>query len=146
MEFGVSRNSVAPQCRACSSLQLGVDARSGDYVCHKCGEIQGSRLIVESSEVRNFDDAEDAEGPQNGGERHGLEKWGAMSMFVSPGRGNDEVTAVLNKCSAQTSDNKSKMVVNAMKMASELSYNMHLPNTVTVGFYQTGLESVAVRL
>ena len=45
-----------------------MDAISGDFVCRKCGEIQGSRLIVESSEVRHF---HDNEVPQHSEERHG---------------------------------------------------------------------------
>ncbi len=137
----MSRHGSPAKCRACLSLELGVDARSGDFVCRKCGEIQGSRLIVESSEVRNFDDNE---GPQDSGERHGglpdTNAWGGMSIFISSGRGNDEITAVLNKCSAQTNDSKSEMLAKVMKMVSELSYCMHLPNTVTVGLRRTGLE------
>ena len=50
-------------------------------------------------------------------------------MFVSSGRQNDEVTAMLNKFSAQTNDSKTMIIANAMNMAPELSYIMHLPNT-----------------
>ena len=143
----MSRSGKTVHCRTCLSLELGVDAISGDFVCRKCGEIQGSRLIVESSEVRHFSDNENR---QDSGERHGglpdSKAWGGTSMFISSGRDNDEVAAILNKCSAQTNDSKSKMIANAMMMASELSDIMHLPNTVTVGFERNSLESVAVRL
>ena len=79
----------------------------------------------------------DNEVPQHSEERHGGQPdsnaWGGTSMFVSSGRQNDEVTAMLNKFSAQTNDSKTMIIANAMNMASELSYIMHLPNTVMVG-------------
>lgn len=130
IEYGLSRNNSVPRCKSCSAIDVCVDPRTGDHVCRTCGEVQQSRLLVESSEIRNLDEDTVPGSKSRHAGKPDSKVWKDPRMFsiatASGARINNDVTELLNKCSEKADDSKGKMMLNAMRMANELFFSLHL--------------------
>ena len=66
MEYGYSRKPLL-RCLACQSSDLIENEVTADVVCRECGEVQRSRLIVESTESKSYEDDVDGKEERTGG-------------------------------------------------------------------------------
>ena len=126
MEFGLSRNKRVPLCLACLSKDLVLNSMSAGLVCRNCGEVQQTRLIVESSESRNFEDDVEVKEERASGAADSV--WDRSEF-----RGNDSsMTQRLNKVSNNGKTRIEYIIEKSLKSAADISFALHLPSGIMV--------------
>jgi len=128
MEYGFSRRREIQRCRRCSATDLVVTAMGADLVCRNCGEVQQSRLIVESSESRTFEEEPDV----NKEERNSGAADSVWDCSEFRGGSDADITAKLNKACAESRDRKDVVLEEVLRKAADISFALHLPTGITV--------------
>lgn len=128
MEYGYSRNKSVLRCLACSATDLVLNEVTADVVCRECGEVQRSRLIVESTESRSYeDDVEVKEERVSGMADTAWER-----REFQGGSNNAEATMQLNKLSRDMRGKMEKALEEIERKTDEISYALHLPASMAV--------------
>ena len=125
MEYGYSRKPLL-RCLACQSSDLIVNEVTADVVCRECGEVQRSRLIVESTESKSYEDDVDGKEERTGGMADTA--WERREFKGS----NLEETLQLNKLSSDVRGRKEKTLEEVELKTEEIAYALHLQASMTV--------------
>lgn len=120
-----------PECPPGTS-EIIEDIHGGIMVCNCCGLVQGSAVISEQSEWRNFNDDDGCGGDDAnrvGGQEGGLLDFGLGTMI---GPDKDGFTSTLAKYQNKTAlgDANTAKLLDAFRIASKLCASLQLPEAI----------------